>query len=420
MASDRRVRGACLAVVLAVLALLGGDVTSTLPECAHRCQTLAAAPPTPQAAPAPVPPALTITPTPGADDVDPMARVLVTATTGTLTDVAMVNDAGRAVTGVMTPDNRVWKPTVPLGYGRTYTLTIASRGPGGMPARQTASFTTVTPNNQTEVYLTTVAGASIQDGATYGVGMVVVAHFDEPITDKANAERRLKVTTNPKVAGSWNWIDDQTAHWRPEKYYAPGTSVAVAASIYGALLGDGLYGQQDEKVSFTIGDSHVSIADDTTKQVSVYDNGKLVRTMPTSMGRGGTETIGGTTLNFWTPSGIYTVMDKANPVIMDSSTFGLPINSRLGYRVTIPYATRISTDGIYLHQLNATVWAQGNTDTSHGCLNLNGDNAKWFFDFSLPGDIVEVRNTGGQPLQLRQNGDWSVPWDQWRTGSALS
>ena len=93
-------------------------------------------------------------------------------------------------------------------------------------------------------------------------------------------------------------------------------------------------------------------------------------------------------------------MDKANPVIMDSSTFGLPINSRLGYRETIPYATRISTDGIYLHQLNATVWAQGNTDTSHGCLNLNGDNATWFFDFSVPGDIVEVRNTGGPPLQL--------------------
>jgi hypothetical protein len=139
----------------------------------------------------------------------------------------------------MTPDNRAWKPTAPLGYGRTYTMTIASRGHGGMPARQTASFTTVTPNNQTEVYLNTVAGASIQDGATYGVGMLVVAHFDEPITDKANAERRLKVTTNPKVAGSWNWIDDQTAHWRPEKYYAPAlpspsrpTSTVRAGRLY--------------------------------------------------------------------------------------------------------------------------------------------------------------------------------------------
>jgi hypothetical protein len=120
LTSDRRVGGACLAAVLAVLAVLGGDVTSTLPECAHRCQTLAAAAPTPQATPpAPVPAALTVTPTPGADNVDPMARVLITATTGTRTDVAMVNDAGKAVAGVMTPDNRAWKPTAPLGYGRT-------------------------------------------------------------------------------------------------------------------------------------------------------------------------------------------------------------------------------------------------------------------------------------------------------------
>ena len=32
-------------------------------------------------------------------------------------------------------------------------------------------------------------------------------------------------------------------------------------------------------------------------------------------------------------------------------------------------------DGIYLHQLNATIWAQGKQNTSHGCLNLNSDNA---------------------------------------------
>jgi hypothetical protein len=40
----------------------------------------------------------------------------------------------------------------------------------------------------------------------------------------------------------------------------------------------------------------VSIADDRTKQVSVYNNGVLMRTMPTSMGMGGTETIGGQTI----------------------------------------------------------------------------------------------------------------------------
>jgi lipoprotein-anchoring transpeptidase ErfK/SrfK len=422
LTSTRRVSGACLAAVFAVLAVLGGVVVTTTPDCADHCQTMTAAP-VPQAVPRPsplVPAALSIQPPAGATDVSPSGRVLVTADSGTLDTVELENDAGKSIPGVMTPDAKTWKPTTQLGYGRTYTLTIAARGPGGMPSRQTSSFTTLTPSDQTEVYLDTTGGGLLQDGATYGVGMVVVARFDEPIDNKANAERHLVVTTNPPVAGSWNWIDDQTAHWRPEKYYAPGTSVAVAANLYGTPLGDGLYGEEDEHVSFKIGDSHVSIADDNTKQVSVFDNGNLVRTMPTSMGMGGTETIGGTTLSFWTPPGVYTVMDKANPVIMDSSTFGLPINSRLGYRVTIPWATRISMDGIYLHQLNATVWAQGNTNTSHGCLNLNSDNAQWFYNFSVPGDVVEIRNTGGPPLKLSQNGDWTVPWIEWRKGSALS
>jgi lipoprotein-anchoring transpeptidase ErfK/SrfK len=359
-------------------------------------------------------------PTPGAHDVDPVAPVSVSAQTGTLTDVAMVNDAGKRIEGALTPDAKVWHPVVPLGYGRTYTLTITSRGPGGKPSTQPVSFSTLTPPNQTKVSFRTTSEAALQDGATYGVGIVIVAHFDEPITDKAEAERRLSVTGSPPVSGSWYWVDDQNAHWRPEHYYTPGTTVTVDAKVYGIQLAQGVFGQQDEHVKVTIGESHVSVADDHTHQVSVFRNGTLVRTMPTSMGMGGTEQVGGRTLSFWTPPGIYTVLDKGNPVVMDSSTFGLPKNSRLGYRETINYATRISTDGIYLHQLDATVWAQGNTDTSHGCLNLNGDNAKWFYDFSVPGDVVEVRNSGGPPLTLAQNGDWTIPWDQWRKGSALS
>lgn len=208
-------------------------------------------------------------------------------------------------------------------------------------------------------------------------------------------------------------------HWRPEKYWAPGTRVTVRADVYGIPLGDGLFGQEDATTSFTIGDAHISVADDTTKQVTVTNNGQVVRTMPTSMGRGGTEVVGGRTLSFWTQPGIYTVIDKADPVIMDSSTYGLPVNSRLGYKETINHATRISNDGIYLHELADTIWAQGNTNVSHGCLNLSPDNARWFYDFSVPGDIVEVRGTGGAPLEQWQNGDWSVPWDQWLAGSAL-
>jgi lipoprotein-anchoring transpeptidase ErfK/SrfK len=250
------------------------------------------------------------------------------------------------------------------------------------------------------VSLSTTSGAALQNGGTYGIGAVVVARFAAPVGDRGAAEQQLAVTTEPPVSGAWHWVNDQVAHWRPAQYYAPGTNVTVAA-------------EQNPPVTFTIGASHVSIADDATKQVSVYDGGALVRTMPTSMGRGGSEKVGNTTISFWTQPGVYTVMDKSNPVVMDSSTFGLPINSHLGYKESIPYAVRISTDGVYLHELDATVAQQGHTDTSHGCLNLNRANAQWFYDFSVPGDVVEVKNTGGKPLQLWQNGDWSVPWDQW-------
>jgi lipoprotein-anchoring transpeptidase ErfK/SrfK len=247
------------------------------------------------------------------------------------------------------------------------------------------------------VSLSGTSGAPLQNGGTYGIGYVVVAHFAGPVGDHAAAEQAVGIATSPPVDGAWHWINDRTAHWRPAQYYAPGTVVTTA----------------NPPTTFTIGASHVSIADDATKQVSVYDGGALVRTMPTSMGRGGTEKVGNTTISFWTQRGVYTVLDKSNPVVMDSSTFGLPINAHLGYKESIPYAVRISTDGVYLHELDATVSVQGHSDVSHGCLNLNRDNAIWFYNFSVPGDVVEVKNTGGSPLQLWQNGDWSVPWDQW-------
>ncbi|MEU4343301.1 Ig-like domain-containing protein [Nocardia sp. NPDC023852] len=372
-----------------------------------------------QGATGPVAAPIAIKPGSGAQDVDPLTPVQVNATDGMLTSVAMTNEQGKAVDGILTPDKTAWKPVEPLGYGHTYTVTAEGLTLTGKVGPTSSTFSTLKPNNQTKVYLTTTGGTPLADGGTFGVGTVVVAHFDEDILDRTAAEKRLSVTTEPPVEGSWYWLDNRNAHWRPKEYYAPGTKVAVAANIYGQELGHGLYGQEDTKTAFSIGASHVSIADDNTKQIQVFDNGKLIRTMPTSMGMGGREVIAGKTLTFWTQPGIYTVMDKANPVIMDSSTYGLPINSRLGYKEAIGWATRISTDGIYLHQLDSTVWAQGNTDVSHGCLNLSGENAQWFFNFAVPGDVVEIRNTGGAPLEVWQNGDWGLPWDQWVQGSAL-
>ncbi|MBN9620224.1 MAG: L,D-transpeptidase, partial [Actinobacteria bacterium] len=220
--------------------------------------------------------------------------------------------------------------------------------------------------------------------------------------------------------GVWNWVDNQNVHWRPRTYFPPGTKVTVTAKVYGVRVGPGLYGQSDQSVSFTIGAKHVSVADDKTKQVRVYFDDKLVRTMPTSMGQGGYVTgAGGRQISLWTMPGTYTVIGHQDPVLMDSSTFGLPVDSPKGYKEYIYKATQISTDGIYLHQLDSTVWAQRNTDVSHGCLNLNRANAQFFYTTSRVGDVVQVINTGGPKLQIWQNGDWSVPWSTWTQGRAL-
>ncbi|WP_069159680.1 L,D-transpeptidase [Nocardia altamirensis] len=366
----------------------------------------------------PMPAPISITPAQGAKSVDPLAPVQVNAGDGMLTSVVMTNEQGKPIDGILTPDKTAWKPTESLGYGHTYTITAEGLTITGRSGPLTSTFSTLTPNNQTKVYFETTGGGLL-DGGTFGVGAVVVAHFDEDVPDRALAEKRLSVTTTPPLEGSWYWLDNRRAHWRPKEYYPAGTKVNVKANIYAVDLGKGLYGQEDSKASFTIGASHVSVADDNTHQVQVFENGNLIRTMPTSMGMGGSETVGGKTITFWTQPGVYTVMSKANPVIMDSSTFGLPINSRLGYKETINWATRISTDGIYLHELASTVWAQGNTNTSHGCLNLSPENARWFYDFAVTGDVVEIKHTGGAPLEVWQNGDWGVPWNEWVQGSAL-
>ena len=313
-----------------------------------------------------------------------------------------------------------WKNTEELGYSKTYTLSAVAVNADGRPATKTTHFTTLTPSNMTMPYLNTTGGTSLHNGATYGVGIVPVVHFDEAITDKKAAETALAVRTAPHVEGTWNWVSDTEVHWRPRQYYRPGTAVTVSAKVYGVQVGPGLYGQADQSVSFKIGAKHVSIADDRTHMVSVYFNDRLVRTMPTSMGQGGYVTgTRGRQISLWTMPGIYTVISHHDPVLMDSSTFGLPVHSPKGYKEYIYQATQISTDGIYLHQLDSTVWAQGHQDLSHGCLNLNYDNAHFFYTTSQVGDIVQVKNTGGPSLQIWQNGDWSVPWATWVKGSAL-
>lgn len=82
-------------------------------------------------------------------------------------------------------------------------------------------------------------------------------------------------------------------HWRPQHYYprVPPCGSRPASTV--SPSAQGLYGQADAAASFRIGDAHISVANDITKQVSVFSNGTLMRTMPTSMGMGGSKPSAG-------------------------------------------------------------------------------------------------------------------------------
>jgi lipoprotein-anchoring transpeptidase ErfK/SrfK len=372
---------------------------------------------TPPAAPAKI----TVSAAAGATTVNPAVPIVVTAAAGALTSVRMTNLDGVAVTGKYSADKASWTAAEDLGYSKTYTISATATNADHKVTKTAEQFTTVSPDNQTMPSFNIVGGNALAKGAVYGVGIVPVVHFDEPISNKAAAEKALHVTTSPHVAGAWYWADAQNVHFRPKSYWKSGTKVSITALEYGVEVGNGLFGQADVATSFTIGAKHISIADDSTHMVDTYFNDKLVHTMPTAMGEHSSETVNGTFISFYTMNGNYTVIEHDNPAIMSSASYGLPANAPGGYAPEpIYYSTKISTDGIYLHELNSTIWAQGHTDVSHGCLNLDTANASWFYNNSMLGDVVEVKNTGGPLIQEWEGGDWSVPWKTWTAGSATA
>jgi lipoprotein-anchoring transpeptidase ErfK/SrfK len=340
--------------------------------------------------------------TDGAVGVSVDSPVTVTADAGVLASVTMVNENGRSVDGHLSPDGVRWSTTEPLGYNRRYTLTARARGLGGVASRQ-MTFQTHSPQSLTMPYVVP------RDGEVVGVGEPVAIRFDENIANRAAAEKAIVVTTDPPVEGAFYWLNNRETRWRPEHFWKPGTVVTVAVNTYGVDLGDGLFGEDNLSTHFTIGDEVIATADDTTKMLTVRIKGEVAKTMPTSMGKDSSPTA----------SGIYILGERFARMIMDSSTYGVPVNSPNGYRTEVDFATQMSYSGVFVHSAPWSVGAQGHTNTSHGCLNVSRSNAQWFYDHTKRGDIVKVVNTVGPPLSGTEGlGDWNIPWEQWHAGNA--
>ncbi|CAM3274189.1 L,D-transpeptidase [Mycobacterium frederiksbergense] len=330
--------------------------------------------------------------------------VTVSVEAGVLGEVTLVNAQGRVVAGELSTDGVSWRSAEPLGYNKEYTLNADAYGLGGV-THTSATFETHSPQNLTMPYVMP------DDGAVVGVGQPISVTFDEPIPNRLAAQRAVTVTTTPAVEGAFYWLSGREMRWRPAEYWKPGTTVEVKVKTYGVDLGDGLFGQDDVTSRFTIGDEVIAAADDATKTLTVRVNGEVAKTMPISMGKDSSPTDNGT----------YIVAERLADMVMDSSTYGVPVNSPDGYRTEVKWATRMSYSGIFVHAAPWSVGSQGRTNVSHGCLNASTENAKWFYDNTKRGDIVDVVNTVGPTLPGTDGlGDWNIPWEQWKAGNAAA
>ena len=144
----------------------------------------------------------------------------------------------------------------------------------------------------------------------------------------------------------------------------------------------------------------MATADDATHQLVVTRNGAVEQTFPMSMGMA----AGG----HQTPNGTYYVLDKKAKVVMDSSTYGVPVNSAYGYKVNVEDAVQFDNSGDYVHSAPWSVSDQGKRDVSHGCINISPTNAKWFFTNFGTGDPIVVKNSVGTYSKNDGSNDWQM------------
>ncbi|WP_175411816.1 Ig-like domain-containing protein [Streptomyces sp. TRM64462] len=356
-----------------------------------------------------------ITPKNGAINASINNDAKVTVSDGTLTEVTMTAPDGTAVKGEMAADKKSWKPSVQLERATTYKIAATAQDADGRQAHENASFTTVSKANSF------IGNFTPEDGSTVGVGMPVSINFNKPITHKKAVQAGIEVSSSSGQEVVGHWFNSQRIDFRPDQYWAEGSTVTLKLELDGVEGSDGVFGVQQKTVTFKIGRNQVSTVDVKTKTMTVQRNGKTIKTIPISAGSPETPTYNGQMV----------ISEKFKETRMNGATVGFTDDDGKGeYDIKdVPHAMRLSTSGTFIH---GNYWGDdsvfGNVNTSHGCVGLNdvkgaGDPnqaAAWFYDNSLIGDVVIVKNSKDKTIKP-DNGlnGWNMDWAAWKAGSAL-
>ncbi|MFI6880229.1 Ig-like domain-containing protein [Streptomyces sp. NPDC050400] len=355
-----------------------------------------------------------IAPKDGSDNASINNAAKVTVSKGTLTDVTMTTADGTAVAGQISADKKSWKPTNQLERATTYKIAAEAKDSGGRAAHENAQFTTVSPTNSF------IGNFTPEDGSTVGVGMPVSINFDKAITNKSDVQSHITVSSSSGQEVVGHWFSANRLDFRPEDYWQGNSTVTLKLDLDGVEGADGVTGVQQKTVTFKIGRNQVSTVDAKTKMMTVTQDGKTIKTIPISAGSPENKTY----------EGQMVISEKFKETRMNGATVGFTDDDGKGeYDIKdVPHAMRLSNSGTFIH---GNYWGAksifGSANTSHGCVGLAdakgaGDSSTpgaWFYDNSMVGDVVVVKNTGDKTVQP-DNGlnGWNLSWAAWKAGSA--
>lgn len=324
-----------------------------------------------------------------------MAATLLTAAAITLAACSTTSDQGT------------------LSHGRTdsgpasFAPSALPTGLEPLPAPSGSSSSSHPPALQKPVHVSLFQG----DGQTYGVGFAIMADFDVAPTDSYAFTHAVTVTVNGQPAGgAWFWQKSGLpgaaieALYRPKTYWPAHARIHVTMPLKGLSAGVGLAYDDSLTLSIATGPRDISTVDNTTHQMMVTSDGKVVRTMPVSLGSGDHPTYRGTKV----------VMEKDNPERMISTP------GEAYYNVLVPWSVRITNSGEFIHAASWNTGNIGSRNTSHGCTNLDVGDAEWFYRFSQLGDVVQYPNASGSTMPSWDGwGWWNLPWLVWSRGGLL-
>jgi lipoprotein-anchoring transpeptidase ErfK/SrfK len=261
---------------------------------------------------------------------------------------------------------------------------------------------------------TQVVHASVSPGkGVFGIGQPVIVRFDQKIKGaaaRAAVIARLKVTTAPSVEGAWRWYNSFEVHYRGHQYWPSGATISTTASLAGLRVpGTDIWGAMTPVAkTFSIDRAFVSTVDIAKHTMTTTLDGKVVRVIKVSTGRD----------IYPTKGGVHIVLTREKSHTYNSGTVGIPTAGPGGYYEKLPWSMRISNGGAFVHANPDTVGVQGIRNVSHGCVNTSVADARWFYDNTHLGDIVNVINAVVKPVQSDAGMyDWNYTWDEWRAGN---